>query len=345
MAQVEIFTDGACSGNPGPGGWGAILRYGETERELSGGEADTTNNRMELTAAIEALNALNGISVKSTRADSKAAAADVCKCAQEQIKIVSLKLIEYATKQLALPEAPANLSSQLSEPLKVFFLSIKGLDHAGPAELWCKEVIKPWQEVQCADLEVHFLFSDAVAQCNQLIEKLDSLLAAKSLSNLNVIEDWFDAWAKSLEVRTRTCKAIAAFQAHVVLEEGEAPENNVIERVGAITQLSTMLGDLTRFEAEHRTVISNSIKSHGNSSIYEGFLSQHKVATQNVDDALASHYEGAVSAFTATMSSHIHKDSWHGDSELLPESEAALKIIAATTQFPDRVASRSWPRN
>ena len=58
MAQVEIFTDGACSGNPGPGGWGAILRYGETVRELSGGEADTTNNRMELTAAIEALNAL-----------------------------------------------------------------------------------------------------------------------------------------------------------------------------------------------------------------------------------------------------------------------------------------------
>ena len=58
MAQVKIFTDGACSGNPGPGVWGAILRYGETERELSGGEADTTNNRMELTAAIEALNAL-----------------------------------------------------------------------------------------------------------------------------------------------------------------------------------------------------------------------------------------------------------------------------------------------
>jgi len=58
MAQVEIFTDGACSGNPGPGGWGAILRYGETVQELSGGEADTTNNRMELTAAIEALNAL-----------------------------------------------------------------------------------------------------------------------------------------------------------------------------------------------------------------------------------------------------------------------------------------------
>ena len=55
---VEIFTDGACSGNPGPGGWGAILRYGGNEKELYGGEPDTTNNRMELTAAIMALEAL-----------------------------------------------------------------------------------------------------------------------------------------------------------------------------------------------------------------------------------------------------------------------------------------------
>lgn len=58
MKHVEIFTDGACSGNPGPGGWGAILRHGNTEKELSGGEAETTNNRMELLAAIEALGAL-----------------------------------------------------------------------------------------------------------------------------------------------------------------------------------------------------------------------------------------------------------------------------------------------
>ncbi len=58
MKSVEIFTDGACSGNPGPGGWGAILRYGKVEKELSGGEAETTNNRMELTAAIEALKTL-----------------------------------------------------------------------------------------------------------------------------------------------------------------------------------------------------------------------------------------------------------------------------------------------
>lgn len=58
MKQVTIYTDGACSGNPGPGGWGAVLYYGNTERELSGGEAETTNNRMELTAAIKALEAL-----------------------------------------------------------------------------------------------------------------------------------------------------------------------------------------------------------------------------------------------------------------------------------------------
>lgn len=56
--RVEIFTDGACSGNPGPGGWGAILRWRGTEKELSGAEAETTNNRMELTAAIVALETL-----------------------------------------------------------------------------------------------------------------------------------------------------------------------------------------------------------------------------------------------------------------------------------------------
>jgi ribonuclease HI len=55
---VDIWTDGACSGNPGPGGWGAILRFNGDEREISGGAPDTTNNRMELTAAIEALGAL-----------------------------------------------------------------------------------------------------------------------------------------------------------------------------------------------------------------------------------------------------------------------------------------------
>lgn len=58
MKVVEIFTDGACKGNPGPGGWGAVLRYGDNEKQIFGGEANTTNNRMELMAAIEALAAL-----------------------------------------------------------------------------------------------------------------------------------------------------------------------------------------------------------------------------------------------------------------------------------------------
>lgn len=58
MKRVIAFTDGACSGNPGPGGWGVVLRSGEHEREIFGGEAETTNNRMELTAAIQALQAL-----------------------------------------------------------------------------------------------------------------------------------------------------------------------------------------------------------------------------------------------------------------------------------------------
>jgi ribonuclease HI len=57
-ARVEIFTDGACSGNPGPGGWGALLRWNGAEKELNGGERDTTNNRMEMMAAIQALEAL-----------------------------------------------------------------------------------------------------------------------------------------------------------------------------------------------------------------------------------------------------------------------------------------------
>ena len=58
MSEVEMYTDGACRGNPGPGGWGVLLRAGKRERELWGGEAETTNNRMELTAAIEGLRAL-----------------------------------------------------------------------------------------------------------------------------------------------------------------------------------------------------------------------------------------------------------------------------------------------
>ena len=71
MTQVEIFTDGACSGNPGPGGWGAVLRCGEHEKELSGGEAETTNNRMELSAVIAALSALKRPCRVTLTTDSK----------------------------------------------------------------------------------------------------------------------------------------------------------------------------------------------------------------------------------------------------------------------------------
>ena len=68
---VHAFTDGACLGNPGPGGWGALLRYGSHERELSGSEPDTTNNRMELMAAIQALNALQRSCQVELHTDSK----------------------------------------------------------------------------------------------------------------------------------------------------------------------------------------------------------------------------------------------------------------------------------
>ena len=68
---VEIYTDGACSGNPGPGGWGAILRYNGREKELSGGERQTTNNRMELTGVISALKALKEPCMVELYSDSK----------------------------------------------------------------------------------------------------------------------------------------------------------------------------------------------------------------------------------------------------------------------------------
>jgi ribonuclease HI len=70
-ATIEIYTDGACRGNPGPGGWGAVLIAGKHRKEIFGGEPETTNNRMELTAAIEALNALKGSRSVLLHTDSK----------------------------------------------------------------------------------------------------------------------------------------------------------------------------------------------------------------------------------------------------------------------------------
>lgn len=71
MKKVTLYTDGACSGNPGPGGWGAILRYGAHEKEISGGAQETTNNRMELTAVIEALSLLKESCEVDLYSDSK----------------------------------------------------------------------------------------------------------------------------------------------------------------------------------------------------------------------------------------------------------------------------------
>ena len=71
MKKVYIYTDGACRGNPGVGGWGAVLKYGDFEREISGGESSTTNNRMELTAAIEALKLLKEPCNVTLTSDSK----------------------------------------------------------------------------------------------------------------------------------------------------------------------------------------------------------------------------------------------------------------------------------
>lgn len=77
--KIELFTDGACSGNPGPGGWGALLRYGNREKELSGGEKNTTNNRMELTAVIKGLEALKEPCEVLLVTDSKYVADGICK--------------------------------------------------------------------------------------------------------------------------------------------------------------------------------------------------------------------------------------------------------------------------
>lgn len=71
MKQVTVYTDGACSGNPGPGGWGAVLIYGEVEKEIHGGEAATTNNRMEMMAAISALESLKSACEVTLYTDSK----------------------------------------------------------------------------------------------------------------------------------------------------------------------------------------------------------------------------------------------------------------------------------
>ena len=125
---VEIFTDGACSGNPGPGGWGALLRFGDVEKELSGGEKSTTNNRMELMGAIVALESLTKPSRVKLYTDSQY----VQKGASEWMVGWAKRGWKTADKQ---PVKNVDLWQRLQaamQPHKVDFIWVRG--HNGHAE-------------------------------------------------------------------------------------------------------------------------------------------------------------------------------------------------------------------
>lgn len=127
--KVEIFTDGACSGNPGPGGWGAILRYAGSERELSGGEESTTNNRMELTAVITALSALKEPCEVTLYSDSKYVTDAVTKGWAEKWRANHWR---KADKKPALNADLWELLLDLLKEHRVQFVWLKG--HAGHPE-------------------------------------------------------------------------------------------------------------------------------------------------------------------------------------------------------------------
>ena len=129
MKTVTIYTDGACSGNPGPGGWGAILMYGTHKRELSGGEADTTNNRMELTAVIEALSLLKEPCTVDLWSDSKYVIDGLEKGWAKGWKARGWK---KADKSPALNPDLWDRLLTLAEPHQIRFVWIKG--HAGHPE-------------------------------------------------------------------------------------------------------------------------------------------------------------------------------------------------------------------
>ena len=128
MKTVEIFTDGACKGNPGPGGWGALLRVGRHEKEMSGGDPATTNNRMELTAAIKALEALIEPCAVVLHSDSKYVLDGITKWVHGWQK----NGWKNASKQ---PVRNADLWHQLiaaAKPHRIEWLWVKG--HAGHPE-------------------------------------------------------------------------------------------------------------------------------------------------------------------------------------------------------------------
>ena len=126
--MIEIFTDGACSGNPGPGGWGAILRKGDSEKELFGGEALTTNNRMEMMAVIEALRALKGTVQARVHTDSQY----VQKGISEWIHAWKRRGWKTAGKQPVKNEDLWREMDRLAAQHKIEWIWVKG--HAGHAE-------------------------------------------------------------------------------------------------------------------------------------------------------------------------------------------------------------------
>ena len=128
MKTVEIFTDGACRGNPGPGGWGALLRYGDNERSLCGGEHETTNNRMELMAVIKGLSALQRSCEVTVTSDSTY----VLKGIQEWMPNWKKKGWKTASKK---PVKNVDLWQQLDELVELHTIDwqwVKG--HSGHAE-------------------------------------------------------------------------------------------------------------------------------------------------------------------------------------------------------------------
>ena len=128
MKHVDIFTDGACSGNPGPGGWGAILRYGKTEKELSGGAEETTNNQMEMTAVIEALKILKEICDITLTTDSQY----VVKGMTEWLKDWQARGWKTSTKKPVANQELWQELSELAEKHHIRWQWVKG--HAGHPE-------------------------------------------------------------------------------------------------------------------------------------------------------------------------------------------------------------------
>ncbi len=144
MKHVDIYTDGACSGNPGPGGWGAILRYGDVEKEISGGEDMTTNNRMELLGAISALSMLKEPCHVTLYSDSRYLVDSVTKG-----WLFSWEKLGFAKKGKAVPNT--DLWKQILTAIRthqVDFVWVKG--HAdNPYNNRCDELaVSQWKRIK-----------------------------------------------------------------------------------------------------------------------------------------------------------------------------------------------------